>query len=195
MTTEFSAVGALLRMLVLNPRTGVLMGLLVIAAVSDMKTGRIPNWLVFGGALYGVSYNAFVPVSFGENGFLFALGGLCIGLGALLPLHLLRMMGAGDVKLMAMTGAFLGTSETLAAVLATLLAGGVLAVAFALHSGRMVRMLRNLALVLWGTALTWTAGPRALLIDERSSAGRMPYAVAIAAGTIGYLIATQLGLL
>lgn len=195
MSSEFAAMLDLLEMLVLSPRTGVLMALLLIAAASDIRTGRIPNWLVLGGALYALAYNAFFPVHPRDIGILFALGGLAVGLVALLPLYLFRAMGAGDVKLMAMVGAFLGTSATVAAVLATLIAGGVLAVALALCSGHLARMLRNIAMMSRGTMLTVTTGVGGLTVHDGPSAGRMPYGVAIAVGTIGYLVLTQLGLI
>ncbi len=180
-------------MLLINARTGVLIALLLIAAVADAKTGRIPNWLVFGGMLYAVAYNGFFPVYPRDNGLLFALGGLGVGLGALLPLYALKAMGAGDVKLMAMVGAFIGTWATISAVLAKLLAGGVLALVLTISAGRLLCATRNLTLMLRGAALTLCTGVDGLLTVEGTSAGKMPYGVAIAAGTIGYLLVEQLG--
>jgi prepilin signal peptidase PulO-like enzyme (type II secretory pathway) len=51
----------------------------------------------------GLSLNLLLP---GAAGFWQALAGFGIGLAALLPMYLMRMLGAGDVKLMAMVGAF-----------------------------------------------------------------------------------------
>jgi prepilin peptidase CpaA len=194
MSSEFNAAIELLQMLVVSPRTGVLMLLLVIAALVDIRTGRIPNWLVFGGALYALAYNAFFPLYPRDIGILFALGGLAVGLVAFLPLYLFRVMGAGDVKLMAMVGAFIGASACIQAVLASLLAGGLLAVAFALCSGRLHRMVHNVVMMFRGTVLTFATGVGGLTVQGGTSAGKMPYGVAIAAGTIGYLVAAQLGL-
>ena len=192
-STEFLAIVQLIEMLVLSPRTGVLMAALVIAAIVDTRTGRIPNWLVFGGALYAVAYNSFFPVYPRDIGILFALGGLGVGLAAFLPLYALRVMGAGDVKLMAMVGAFIGTGATISAVLATLVAGGVLAVCLAVSLGRLARMVRNLSLMFRGTVLTLSTGVGGVAVLDEASAGKMPYGVAIAAGTIGYLVVEQLG--
>ena len=183
----------LLGMLVQSPRTGVLVALLLIAAAIDATTGRIPNWLVIGGALYAVVYNSFFPLYPRDIGMLFALGGLAVGLVAFLPAHLFRVMGAGDVKLMAMVGAFLGAWATVGAVLATLIAGGLLAVGLALLSARLGRMLHNIAMMCRGTMLTFATGVGGLAANDDPSAGRMPYGVAIAVGTIGYLILAQLG--
>ena len=193
MSSEITAMLELLQMLVLSPRTGVLMVLLLIAAVIDVRTSRIPNWLVFAGALYGLAYNAISPLYARDIGILFALGGLAVGLAALLPAYLFRVMGAGDVKLMAMVGAFLGASATVGAVLATLIAGGVLALTLAMRSGRTVRLLRNVAAVSRGTMVTMTTGIGGLAVHDGPSAGKMPYGVAIAVGTIAYLVLSQLG--
>jgi prepilin peptidase CpaA len=192
---EFTALLELLGMLVFSPRTGVLIALLLIAAAFDIRTGRIPNWLVLGGTLYALAYNAFFPLYPRESGILFALGGLAVGLGSFLPFWLFRMIGAGDVKLMAMSGAFLGTWATVAAVLATLVAGGALAIAIALWSGHLVRMRRNLAMMWRGTVLTLATGVGGLAVHDGPSAGRMAYGVAIAGGTIGYLVLAQLGVI
>ena len=196
MNSEFRAALDLLVMLVLSPRTGVLLALLIAAAVSDSKSGRIPNWLVFGGALYAVVYSAFFPVYPRDIGALFALGGLAVGLAAFLPAYLFRIMGAGDVKLMAMVGAFLGPWSTVGAVLSTLIAGGVLALALAFFGGRLGRVVHNLAMICRGTVLTLsTTGTIGTLTTDGPSAGRMPYGIAIAVGTIAYLSFSQLGLI
>ena len=130
----------LVGMLVASPRTGVLIGLLVFAAVGDIQTGRIPNWLVLIGTIYAVAFSAFYPVYPRDMGLLFALGGFVVGFALLLPGYLLRVLGAGDVKLMAMVGAFLGTWAAVEAVLASLIAGGLLALALAAYSGRLSLM-------------------------------------------------------
>jgi len=195
MSNELGAALYLLQLLVTSPRTGGLMALLVIAAITDAKTGRIPNWLVFGGAAFGLLYNSLFPVFPRDIGILVALGGLGVGLVALLPLYVLRVMGAGDVKLMAMVGAFLGTWATVGAVIATLIAGGVLAVALTLLSGSAVRMWRNVAMMFRGTMLTIATGVGGLATHDGPSAGKMPYGVDIAVGTIAYLVLTQIGLI
>src|SRR4051794_29272710 len=133
MMDEFHSVIELLAMLIVEPRTGVLLGvllfLLVIASVSDCRTHKIPNWLTVIGAAFGLVYNTAVPSS-PYAGFLWSLEGLALGLLIMLPFYVLRAMGAGDVKLMAMVGAFLGVPDTFYAVLFTFIAGGVTALGF-----------------------------------------------------------------
>jgi prepilin peptidase CpaA len=193
MSAEINGMLELLQMLVLSPRTGVLMTLVLIAAVIDVRTSRIPNWLIFSGAIYALVFNTMSPLYVRDVGILTSLGGLGVGLASFLPAYLFRVMGAGDVKLMAMVGAFLGTSAALGAVLASAVAGGVLAVAVALWSRRMGHLLRNVATMSRGAVVTLTTGVTGLTIHDGPSAGKMPYGVAIAAGTIAYLILSQLG--
>ena len=107
-----------------------LLAALLIAAVVDLRTRRIPNPSI----VAGLACAAFVhALSLGTSTAPLAgpswwspLAGFTAGLLLMLPLHLLRAMGAGDVKLMAMVGAFIGAPAVLGATLYTLLAGGVL---------------------------------------------------------------------
>lgn len=194
MNSELRAVLDLLSMLFLDPRTFVLLGLLVAAAWSDCRSHRIPNVLVFGGTVFALGLNWLFPPMAGI-GLLWALQGLLVGLAVLLPLYLLRAMGAGDVKLMAMVGAFVGFPSIFYAALATCLAGGVMAMAYALRKGALRAALTNVAALFQVAALSTACGTKpTLILDGSASVGKLPYGVAIAAGTIGYLMLKQLGI-
>jgi len=193
--SEFKSMLDLFAMLFLDWRTGILMLLLAGAAISDYRSRRIPNWLVVSGALFGVIYNTALPPSLHDN-ILFPLAGLGLGLLLFLPLYLVRAMGAGDVKLLAMVGAFLGPGETFRAALASMVVGGVLAILVVLVRGTAPRMFHNLASLFQLGFLDAEAGSApSLRITDGASAGNMPYGVAIATGTIGYLVLRQLGYL
>ena len=189
---EFKALLDLLGWLFFDWRTGIVILLLIVAAVSDYRTRRIPNWLVLAGALYAVIYNTALPPTPHDN-ILFPLTGLALGLLLFLPLYLLRAMGAGDVKLLAMVGAFLGPGDTFYAALSTMIAGGVLAILFVLARGKALPMLRNLTSVFHLSVVSVASGGAPnLQIAPQASAGKLPYGVAIAIGTIGYLVLHQL---
>ena len=54
-----------------------------------------------------------------------SFAGLGIGLAMLMPLYVLGAMGAGDVKLLGVAGAFLGPAGAILAGLATFIIGGI----------------------------------------------------------------------
>lgn len=195
MTWQSEAVAALdlLRMLVVDPRYAVLISILLGAACVDVKSHRIPNALVLGGMLFALLYNGLYPPYLRDNGWVLAFAGLAIGFVAFLPFYLIKAMGAGDVKLIAMVGAFLGPWPTVQAILATGLAGGVLALAFVISTGRARHAFHNVLLVMTSNMLAAPAGRLDFSISPASSAGKLPYGVAIAAGTIVFLILRQLG--
>src|SRR3954463_5543588 len=84
--------------------------ILVEAAVIDGLKLRVPNWLTFHLVIGGLIYGAWV---YGAQGLLWALAGTVVGLATLLPLYSIGGMGAGDVKLMAGVGAWMGPMVTL----------------------------------------------------------------------------------
>jgi prepilin peptidase CpaA len=184
----------LLGMLVTDPRTGVLLALLAAAAVCDYRTYRIPNWLTGGGILFALVYNTVVPPVW-HAGWTWAPAGMLLGFGAMLPMYAMRVMGAGDVKLMAMVGAFLGAAGAVGALLFCVLAGGLAALGFALHKRVMGQMLANTGGVLRG--MLWSsvagAGPR-LQPGAVQSVGKLAYGISIAMGTTIYLVAQQFNL-
>lgn len=154
------------------------------AAVSDAARQRIPNALVLPGMVLGLAANALIPGGIGLGP---AAAGLAAGLLAFLPFFLLRLLGAGDVKLIAMVGAFLGVGHLVGAMLATFVAGGVLALGVAWHAGRLGRMAGNLRLIVFGLLMR-TALPGAPTVALPAPSVRMPYGVAIAVGTAAYLL-------
>jgi len=190
---EFVALLQLLGMLVTDPRTGVLMALLIAAAIIDWRTYRIPNWLTVGGMLFALVCNTLLARS-PLIGIRDAGGGLLIGFVLFLPLYLMRVMGAGDVKLMAMVGAFLGASSTLSAAFFTFIVGGVAALAFGFFHRAFQRMLGNVRDVVHSMFVSVSLGFRPEgRVGAQQSVGRLPFGVSICVGTIGFVVARQLG--
>ena len=159
-----------------------LASLLAVAVVSDLRSRRIPNPLIAAGALLACVLHAAALWS-GRPSLAGAppwspLAGAALGAAALLPMYLLRAAGAGDVKLLAMVGAFIGAGSVLAAALYTLIAGGLLALLFLAGRGIARRTLANLRAL-------WARRPFEPL---RDTAAGLPYATAIAAGTAAALL-------
>jgi prepilin peptidase CpaA len=193
MSDSAAALFDLMVMLVTSPHIILLFVLLVVAAVIDCRTFRIPNWLTLAGALAGLlssTINTGRPL----DGFLWALAGMGVGLLIMLPFYALRVMGAGDVKLIAAIGAFLGFPAILYAVLFTFVTGGIAALAFAVFGKLTRRMANNLGAIAWSVTLAAITGTSpAASIKQVESVGKLPYAVSIGIGTTAYIVAKQLG--
>ncbi|RSZ55437.1 prepilin peptidase [Massilia atriviolacea] len=184
----------LLGMLVTDPRTGVLLALLLAAAICDWRTMRIPNLLTGGGIVFALVYNSIVPPVW-QAGWSWAPAGMLLGLAAMLPLYAMGVMGAGDVKLMAMVGAFLGFNATLQALLFCVLSAGLAALAFGLRKRVMGRLLANAGGAMRG--LFWSAvasGRPQLAPGAMPSVGKLAYGISIATGTSACLVAQQFNL-
>ena len=189
---EFNALLELLTILVKDLRVGVLLILLAIASVSDYRTFKIPNWLTAGGIVFALIYNTAVPF-YRDHGFLWALGGLVIGFLAMLPCYAIRVMGAGDVKLMAMVGAFLGVSDVISAILYSLIVGGIAAIGFALLNKVFIRMLGNVKSAAQMMMMSAIGGFKPdLRIEPGKSVGKLPYGICIAIGTTIFVVAKHL---
>jgi prepilin peptidase CpaA len=190
---EFHSLLELLGMLITDPRTGVLIILLATAAWHDYRTFKIPNWLCGGGTVFALIYNAIVPPYF-HAAWWWAPAGMMVGFGATLPLYLLRAMGAGDVKLMATVGAFLGASGAANSFLYSAIIAGIAALAFAASNGLLIRMLKNVRSTLQSMAWSAIGGVRpSAHLDAAESVGKLAYGISIAIGTTIYVVAQQLG--
>lgn len=166
-------------------RYGVLVLMVTIAAVYDIQFRRIPNWLI----LTGLVASLLIQVTFNDFYGFKAWGyGMLTGFALFLPLYALHAMGAGDVKLVAMVGSFLDAGSAIGVVLTTLVVGGVLAIGAALWNGVLRQAISNIHTQLTLTMFKKLSGGNAQLEQLPSSAGNLPYAVAIAIGTLIHVI-------
>lgn len=178
----------------------ILLSCLLPAVFFDVRARRIPNILIFFGLIGAIfvqvldlADNRTLAISFEVADFLFVLTGISVGFGSLFPFYALRAMGAGDVKLMMMVGAFLGPLQTLGVVVLTFLAGGILAMGMALWQRSLPQLFMNLRYMLTTSAVRAAGGENPRFEPLVQTAGRMPYAVAIAVGTVLQLILVRSG--
>lgn len=156
--------------------------LLGLATAWDLRQRRIPNLLVLAGALAGGVIQLTVA---GLAGLQDALLGLLLGFGLLLPGYILGTTGAGDVKLMAAIGTFLGPYNVFLAVLASIIVGSLVALGYAASA-----LFSPAAAAPWARyglmfkTLIATGRPIYLAPAEGEVMGRkFPFAVSIALGT------------
>ncbi|MGR4068940.1 A24 family peptidase [Billgrantia sp. C5P2] len=164
----------------------VVMGMLCIATIWDFLQWRIPNPLVMAGAAVGILLQMWAA---GTGGVLAAISGLLVGLAILLPGYMMGFTGAGDAKLMAAVGTFLGPLGILQVALCSILVGGLIALGFAFSSLMMRQSVSP-----WGRyslmfrTLVATGRPLYIPPEEGEVMGRkFPFAVSIALGTTAWI--------
>jgi prepilin peptidase CpaA len=155
----------------------------VTAAVSDFKERRIPNRLTYPAMVVGLVLQTALH---GWAGLLFGLGGGLFWGGVFFVFYLVRGLGAGDVKLATALGCIIGNASP-QVMLATALAGGVMAIVYIVLSGRLVQALRNTVSVV---AFHARRGLRTHPVVNLDNPGtlRLPYGLAFAAGTVYWAI-------
>jgi prepilin peptidase CpaA len=153
-----------------------LLSLLGVATWTDLIDRRIPNGLSLGGAVFGLATHVYL---FGVAGFGLALLGWGFCLACFLPLYRSGGLAAGDVKLMAMVGAFLGPVNGFVAVLLTLVAGALVA-SLCLAWGGLSHRIAGLR---WAGLAKVMNGPSTVQAVEK-----IPYAVAITLGAVATLL-------
>jgi prepilin peptidase CpaA len=167
----------------------LLVALLVGAAAVDVREHRIPNALVFPGVAAALLLAHLPGGSLSGS-----LAGIAVGLAMGLPLYWLSAMGAGDVKLLGMVGAFLGGADTFAATLVIFAVGGVLGLIAVARRRAFGQLGANLKQMTFGGLVnTMTSGGPVIDAPSRS-VGVQPYGVAIAAGTVLYLALAKGGI-
>ena len=143
-----------------------LLVVIALAVQQDLSARRITNVLTFTALAIGIAIQSMLG---GTEAFFSALAGAGVGLVCFLPLYVGKGMGAGDVKLMAAAGAFLGPANAFVAVLLSLATGAVLALVILGWRASEIRV-----------ATAGAGNP----VASRLRKERFPYAVAIGAGVI-----------
>jgi prepilin peptidase CpaA len=164
----------------------VFTALIAYAALMDVRMRRIPNRVVAILAVTGFVFSVYVEG--GAGGILRGAAGLGVGLACWLPFHMVRWLGAGDVKLFAAAGCWLGATRALEGALVAALAGAGLALVWMVWMHGVRRTASTLSVA--------TAAPGVLLPseDDRRRRRAMPYGVALAVGALvaGWLPRTLL---
>jgi prepilin peptidase CpaA len=150
----------------------------LIAAIYDAATQKIPNWTVLLIVLLGMGWNIFFAQGLGirDTGL-----GLLVGFMLMLPSYVFGGMGAGDVKLIAAIGSVVGINLVLDLVLYSYMAMFVMAILFIVVKGDLVKLLLRLRTFIYGLFAGVLAYQKPDPSDAASS--RLPLAPAIALAT------------
>lgn len=171
-------------LLINNWHVKVVSAILIWAAWIDGKELRVPNWITFPMVLSGLIYSAV-----GGDGFLAGMTGMLMGLACLLPLYAVGGMGAGDVKLMAGMGAWLGWQITLEAFIVSVVVGAIMAVLMVLFKGTWKKHYENFLTILseWVVIRNPYELSR-IAADRKPTMALLPYGIPICIGSIGYFL-------
>lgn len=177
--------------------------LLAASCVSDWRGRRIPNALTVAGLVGALIFHGlapggaglFDPYLPGGLGLKQSLLGAGVALGLLLLPYSQGWIGAGDTKLMAAVGGFVGIAALPAVLIAVMLSAGALALVYALLDRQLLAVGARMA-----SWLRWRHPIRADVIPggfdtQASPTPRLPLALAIAAGVLGFAIAVYCNLL
>jgi prepilin peptidase CpaA len=155
-------------------------GIASAACVTDVRASRIPNALTFGAAAAALVFHMVAPMG---HGFREAFAGWFVGAAMMFFPFALGGLGAGDVKLVAALGAWLGPMNAVWLAVYAAIAGGVLSVVVAMCHGYLKQALANVWLLLqhWAVAGLRPLYPISL---EGSGGPRLAYALPIFAGLL-----------
>ena len=168
----------------------VTIGVTLVAAFVDFRSRKIPNWLTVPAFVAGVTLRTAL---FGWPGAKTALEGTGLALALLLPLVLLRALGAGDWKLMGAVGAFLGPLMFLFVLVGSILISGLMAVVEMARTRRVRETLSNLLVLVKGFfSFGLRANPQISL--DNPELLKLPFGVAVAIATIACYCAARWGL-
>jgi prepilin peptidase CpaA len=165
---------------------------LIVAAVIDGIQLKVPNWLTFPFVISGWIYSVVHYVVMGEpwyEGFGYSLLGTAIGLGLLLIPYAIGGMGAGDVKLLAGVGAWLGWKVTFYGFAISTVVGAVMAVVMVLYRRDAKKHCANFLMIF--TEWMEIRNPKKLseiAAERKSRMLLLPYGIPICIGCIGYFM-------
>ena len=143
------------------------------AAIMDLKCGIIPNSLTVSAAVCGLASGLMTG---GPRGLLFSAAGLILPLLLLSPLYLAGMMGAGDIKLLAASGSFLGPGLILRGIFWSLLFGAALSAFLMIRRKNFFSRFHYLFEYICTFARTGEAAP---YLDDVGEDGRMCFALPV----------------
>jgi len=154
----------------------------------DWRTRKIPNWLTVPGLVGGICMRT---VILGWHGTLASLEGAGLALLILLPMVLVRGLGAGDWKLMGAVGSMLGPLAFLVFLFVSALVAGVMAVITVIYTGQIRQTARNMFVLVQGFFVFGLSGNPKMTIDNPGLL-KLPFGVAAALTTVICFVISRL---
>jgi Flp pilus assembly protein protease CpaA len=159
------------------------------AAVTDLRVRRIPNWLTLTVVLTGV-VQSFTPVA--VTSVKESLLGLSAGFAVTFLLYMMGGRGAGDVKLTAGIGAWIGPWPVIAVLMVAALVSLAVALGTSVARGKLRDLFRGTGIMLTSLVHARQFGVRRVIESGREGsttfAQPMPNAVSMLLATVAVVI-------
>lgn len=152
--------------------------ILSIAVYTDLRARSIYNKFILASLAAG-ALNTYI--FFGWSGIQAGLLGMGLAFAITFPLFLTKILGGGDVKLLAVLGLCTTYSTILDVVILSFIWASVIGIFYAIINGTAKKMVANTVYILKGF-------PR-----ESFETHKLPYAVAILMAWLSHLVVTQTG--
>lgn len=153
----------------------------------DYRSRRIPNWLTVTGVLIGIPLQL---ITNGLHGLRMGVEGMLLALICLLPLVLLRAMGAGDWKLMGALGAILGPVLMLFVLTAAVFVSGLMGLVMIVRAKRVKETFLNVFVLVQGF-LSFGLREMPNITLDNPDLMKLPFGVAAALATVLCFAATR----
>jgi prepilin peptidase CpaA len=151
-----------------------------VAGLVDFRTRKIPNLITIPGMVAGLTLRSAMS---GWPGAKVAVEGAALALVLLLPLVLLRALGAGDWKLMGAVGAFVGPLIFLFVLFGSIMVSGLMALVQMVRTKRVRETFENMVVLLRGF-LSFGLWRNSEISLDNPKLLKLPFGVAVAVSTM-----------
>ena len=148
----------------------------LIAAVTDWKWRKIPNWLTYGLLIFGLA----VGIATGK--WPAHVVGFLVGFVPAVLLFFIGSIGGGDTKLLGAIGAVVAYPAIIDVLTASIVIGGIVSLAMIVTRRRFAEFLMGFLVLLY--SLVIPKAPKLAPIHDV----KIPFAIAIAIGTSAVMI-------
>lgn len=170
-----------------------MLALVATAAVTDFRARRIPNWLTVTVALSGLGQSV---TPWAVTSPAVSIYGLLAGFVVTFLLYIVGGRGAGDVKLTAGIGAWLGPWPVLIVLAAAAVVSLVIAVGLSIVRGRLGELFQSTGVMLVSLLNVRRLGAQSVIDTGRRGGSidrPLPNAVSVLVATVGVVVWVSVG--
>jgi prepilin peptidase CpaA len=158
--------------------------LLLLALASDLRTYKIKNSITYSFMLVGLTVNLAMG---GFEGLIFSLKGIILPALCLIILYAVRVIGAGDIKLLSAVGAVMGAAFVSYATISSFICGGIIASGLILARQNGVKRFKYFLLYIRSCFLTMEL-LKYTGFEDIQEVGEFHFSIAIASGTVAVMV-------